>query len=337
PRRCSPAAWCAGSSSGVRRPGNSRSRRSSPGRECCSRAASSRAAPSAGSCSRRSRACWARRTRLPRRRRCSGRSATSPTRISSPTVCSWASACSSTESACGSSDDRDGPVGAQHAGGWPVEVDVDRVAHLRPDVLIGQSVCDVCAVGEGELARVVATLMPTPWVVSLHAHTVDEMFQDIRTVGEALELRDEAEELEAGLRYRLRRLAAQAQRPGNVGAQHAAPLRKPGVLVLEWLDPPYVAGHWVPELVALAGGQDVGSAPGERSRARPWEELAALAPDVVVVALCGFDIPRAQAELGAVTDGAARTLLGRRVEFLDGNAYTSRPGPRLVDAAETLA
>src|SRR6266550_1334110 len=124
---------------------------------------------------------------------------------------------------------------------------------------------------------------------------------------------------------------------GSGAALPAAPLRKPGVLVLEWLDPPYVAGHWVPELVALAGGQDVGSAPGERSRARPWEELAALAPDVVVVALCGFDIPRAQAELGAVTDGAARTLLGRRVEFLDGNAYTSRPGPRLVDAAETLA
>src|SRR5205814_7983343 len=114
--------------------------------------------------------------------------------------------------------------------------------------------------------------------------------------------------------------AAQTQGRGNVGAQHAALLRKPGILVLEWLDPPYVAGHWVPELVALAGGQDLGSA-----------------PDVVVVALCGFDIPRAQAELGAVTDGAARTLLGRRVEFLDGNAYTSRPGPRLVDAAETLA
>src|SRR5216110_1815979 len=189
---------------------------------------------------------------------------------------------------------------AKRAGVSPVEVDVNLVAHLRPDVLIGQSVCDICAVGEGELARVVATLMPTPWVVTLHAHTLDEMFQDIRTVGEALELRDEAE-------------------------------------VLESLDPPYVAGHWVPELVALAGGQDLGSAPGERSRARPWEELAALAPDVVVVALCGFDIPRAQAELGAVTDGAARTLLGRRVEFLDGNAYTSRPGPRLVDAAETLA
>jgi len=109
------------------------------------------------------------------------------------------------------------------------------------------------------------------------------------------------------------------------------------VLVLEWLDPPYVAGHWVPELVELAGGQDIAGTAGQPSRPRPWDELAALAPDVVVVALCGFDVPRARTELAAVTDPQARALLGRRVEFLDGNAYTSRPGPRLVDAAEMLA
>ncbi len=215
---------------------------------------------------------------------------------------------------------------AKRTGVSPVEVDVNLVAHLRPDLLIGQSVCDVCAVGEGELARLVTTLMPTPWVVTLHAHTLDEVFLDIRKVGEALELRDEAEELDAGLRYRLRRVSVRAAR-----------LPKPRVLMLEWLDPPYVAGHWVPDLVTLAGGQDVGSAPGEPSRPRPWDQLAALAPDVVVVALCGFDIPRAQAELAAVTDPQARALLGRRVEFLDGNAYTSRPGPRLVDAADLLA
>jgi len=214
---------------------------------------------------------------------------------------------------------------ARRTGISPVEVDVDLMAHLRPDVLIGQSVCDVCAVGEGELARVVATLMPTPWVVTLHAHTLDQVLLDIGKVGEALELRDEAEELDAGLRYRLRRVQAGATR------------QKPRVLVLEWLDPPYVAGHWVPELVELAGGQDVAGAAGEPSRPRPWEELVALAPDVVVVALCGFDVPRAQTELAAVTDPQARALLGRRVEFLDGNAYTSRPGPRLVDVAETLA
>jgi iron complex transport system substrate-binding protein len=215
---------------------------------------------------------------------------------------------------------------AKRTGVSPVEVDVDLVAHLRPDVLIGQSVCDVCAVDEGELARLVTTLMPTPWVVTLHAHTLDEVFLDIRRVGEALELRDEAQELDAGLRYRLRRVGARAQGAGKI----------PRVLVLEWLDPPYVAGHWVPELVAVAGGQDVGSTPGERSRPRPWDELVALAPDVVVVALCGFDVPRAQTELAAVTDRQARTLLERRVEFLDGNAYTSRPGPRLVDSAEML-
>src|SRR5438034_5940823 len=222
---------------------------------------------------------------------------------------------------------------AKRTGVSPIEVDVNLVAHLRPDLLLGQSVCDVCAVGQDDLARIVSTLMPTPWVVTLHAHTLEQVFEDIRKVGEALELRDEAEELEAGMRYRLRRVEARVAERA-VGAQQVAP---PRVLVLEWLDPPYVAGHWVPELVTLAGGQDVAAAPGERLRARPWEELAALAPEVVVVALCGFDIPRAQAELGAVTDGAARTLLGRRVEFLDGNAYTSRPGPRLVDAAETLA
>src|SRR6266436_5579757 len=162
-------------------------------------------------------------------------------------------------------------------------------------------------------------------LVTLHAHTLDQVLLDIGKVGEALELRDEAEELDGGLRYRLRRVQAGATR------------QNPRVLVLEWLDPPYVAGHWVPELVELAGGQDVAGAAGAPSRPRPWEELVALAPDVVVVALCGFDVPRAQTELAAVTDPQARALLGRRVEFLDGNAYTSRPGPRLVDVAETLA
>src|SRR5213594_972850 len=132
---------------------------------------------------------------------------------------------------------------AKRTGFSPVEVDVDLMAHLRPDVLLSQSVCEVCAVGEGELARIVATLMPTPWVVTLHAHTLEQMFEDIRKVGEALELRDEAEELEAGLRYRLRRVEARVAERA-VGARQVAP---PRVLVLEWLDPPYVAGHWVPE------------------------------------------------------------------------------------------
>ena len=215
---------------------------------------------------------------------------------------------------------------ARRSGTPPVEVDVQLVTQLRPDVLIGQSVCEVCAVGTADLARLVASLIPTPWVVTLHAHTLDGVLADIRKVGEALELRDEADELVAGLRYRLRRVEGRAR---------AA--RRPRVVVLEWLDPPYVAGHWVPELVTIAGGEDVGGVAGEASQPRPWDELAALAPDLIVVAPCGFDVPRAQAEVAALSDRDALALLGRRVEVIDGNAYTSRPGPRLVDAAERLS
>ena len=219
---------------------------------------------------------------------------------------------------------------AKRTGVSSVEVDVNLIAHLRPDVVIGQSVCDVCAVGETDLARVVSVLMPTPWVVTLHAHTLDGVFDDIHKVGAALELRDEAEELVAGLRVRLRRVRARTAGPG-------AARFPPRVLVLEWLDPPYVAGHWVPELVDIAGGRDVGNAPGAPSAARSWPELSTLAPDVVLVAPCGFGEERARREFAAVTDPSARALFGRRVEFLDGNAYTSRPGPRLVDAAAILA
>src|SRR5437870_8079018 len=116
---------------------------------------------------------------------------------------------------------------AKRTGVSPVDVDVRLLAHLRPDVLIGQSVCEVCAVGQDELARVVSALMPTPWVVTLHAHTLDGVFADVDKVGEALELRDEAEELTAGLRYRLRRVQSGASGSGKGGAPHAARLRKP--------------------------------------------------------------------------------------------------------------
>jgi iron complex transport system substrate-binding protein len=218
---------------------------------------------------------------------------------------------------------------AKRSGTPLVEVDLKLVAHLRPDVIIGQSVCAACAVGESELARVVRPLNPTPWVVTLHAHTLDGVLGDIRKVGDALSLEDEAEELVAGLRYRLRRVRDRTPRSG-------AP-EPPRVLVLEWLDPPYVAGHWVPELVEIAGGRDAGNRPGTPSAPRSWRELSALAPDLVVIALCGFDVARARREFDAVTDRDARVMFGRRVEFLDANAYTSRPGPRLVDAAAILA
>jgi iron complex transport system substrate-binding protein len=153
------------------------------------------------------------------------------------------------------------------------------------------------------------------------------VFGDIVRVGESMERVDEARAAVAELTQRVRQLE-QSLTPG------AAPVR---VLVLEWLDPPYVAGHWVPELVALAGGVDVGNAAGARAVVRSWRELAMAAPDLVIIALCGFDAARARREVAEVTDPDARALLSRRVEVIDGNAYTSRPGPRLVEAAELLA
>lgn len=185
-----------------------------------------------------------------------------------------------------------------------------------------------------ELARAATALEPRPTIVTLHAHSLDGVFADIGRVGAALDLADEAAELVAGLRYRLRRVRGTRGALINQGAADDGTSR---VLVLEWLDPPYVAGHWVPELIAVAGGVDVGSGPGEQSRPRPWAELRALAPDLVIIACCGFDISRARMEFAAVTDPDALHLFQRRVEFLDGNAYTSRPGPRLVDAAEILS
>jgi len=215
------------------------------------------------------------------------------------------------------------------AGAAATMIDAALVAELRPDVVIGQTVCDVCAVGGDALARALADVPQPHRVVHLHAHTLEGVLADMLAVGDAIDLRDEADELVAGLRYRLHRVrAGHASHPG---------LHPPRILVVEWLDPPYVAGHWVPELIAIAGGQDVGNTPGARSVTRTWAELAALEPQRVVVALCGFDVARARRETRAVTDSDAQRLFARGVVFLDGNAYTSRPGPRLVDAAEQLA
>ena len=211
-------------------------------------------------------------------------------------------------------------------GGGPIALDCARLAELRPDVVIGQGLCDVCAVGEQPLREAVAVLSPPPRVVTLHPHSVGEVLDDITRVGAALARGEPAAACVAALSARLRRLRAEPRR-----------VRPPRVLVLEWVDPPYVAGHWVPELVELAGGEAVGSVAGARSVAHPWGELAALAPDLVVIALCGFDLSRARAEVARTPDPDARAVLKGRVEFLDGNAYTSRPGPRVVDAAERLA
>jgi iron complex transport system substrate-binding protein len=223
--------------------------------------------------------------------------------------------------ASGTSGEIDRAVRELRGRGRPViAVDAERLRALRPDLLVTQDLCEVCAVADGEVHRVAEVLSPAPEVLALQARTLDGIFRDIERVGRALDLAPEADEVVAGMRYRFRRL------------RRTAPATPPRVLCVEWLDPIYLAGHWVPELVAAAGGVDVGAEPGDPSVRREPGELAALRPDVVLIMLCGFTVERARAEY----ERAPLPELGVPVRFVDGNAYTSRPGPRVVDGAEKI-
>jgi iron complex transport system substrate-binding protein len=213
----------------------------------------------------------------------------------------------------------------RNAGRPVIALDAGQIRKLRPDLVITQGLCEVCAVSDGEVYRLAEAIHPAPRILSLTARDLGGIWRDIHDVGMALDLADEAEELVLGLQSRLRRLRTIAVSPS------------PQVLCIEWLEPLYLAGHWVPELVAAAGGEDVGARVGSHSARRDWAELTALRPDHVVVMLCGFGIGRAREELDALDHPEALGLI-RRVPtwILDGNQYTSRPGPRVVDGAERI-
>jgi iron complex transport system substrate-binding protein len=205
-----------------------------------------------------------------------------------------------------------------------IAVDAAALAAADPDVIITQDLCPVCAVADGQVHRL-AEVLPRPVrVLSLTGRTLAGVLDDIRRVGELLDRTAAAARLIAGLHRRLDRLRA------------SAPARSPRVVCIEWLAPVYLAGHWVPDLVAAAGGTDVGAPAGAHSAVSSWNAAAALEPDVVVIMLCGFGLDRARTELAGVAQIAAPLLERRPTWLLDGNAYTSRPGPRLVDGAERL-
>jgi iron complex transport system substrate-binding protein len=220
----------------------------------------------------------------------------------------------------------DAEVRRLHDAGQPViGIAADLLRGLAPDLVITQGLCEVCAVADGDVHRLAAALHPVPKVLSLEARDLAGIWDDIRRVGQALDLGDEAEELVLGLQSRLKRLLPDP-------AANA-----PRVLCVEWLEPLYLAGHWVPELVSAAGGLDVGARAGSHSTRWEWNELIGLNPDHVVVMLCGFGIERARAELSLLRDAQALELMRRvPVSIIDGNAYTSRPGPRVLDGAQRI-
>lgn len=201
------------------------------------------------------------------------------------------------------------------------------IASLAPDLIITQALCDVCAVSEADVQALAARIAPAPRVVSVSGATLDGVFSDIATIGSAIDLGSEAEELLLGLRHRLRVIHH---------ALKAARAPRPRVAVIEWTEPIYAGGHWVPEQVARAGGLDVLANTGAHSVTASPVQLRNANPEIVMVAPCGFGIERAVAEAAHLMS-MHPWLAGCQVWAMDGNALTSRPGPHLVNGIEAMA
>ena len=224
----------------------------------------------------------------------------------------------------------DAAVSAVAASGRPLfALDAGRIRELAPDVVVTQGLCEVCAVSEGDVRALAATMHPPPAVVTLGATTLGQVLDSIASLGAALGAADEAQELLAGLRSRMRRVH-------ETLARDRAP--RPRVAVIEWTDPVYVAGHWVPDMVRRAGGVDALATPGDHSRPHEVAEIRGAAPDIVVVAPCGYGVERAADEAERLMARPEWSWAGSLPWWaVDGNALTSRPGPRLCDGIETLA
>lgn len=204
------------------------------------------------------------------------------------------------------------------------ELDEPALAKLAPDLIVTQALCAVCAVSYDDVRAVAQRLPSRPNVISLDPERLDEVLADLITLGGATGDQRRGEEVAAGLRARLDAVAA------AVGGAE-----RPGVVALEWLDPPYAGGHWVPEMVALAGGTDVLAEPGLRSREVSWDDVAAAQPEVAIVMPCGLYAGEAAGE--AERNREHLLSLGARACFaVDAASSFSRPGPRLVDGVELL-
>ena len=201
-------------------------------------------------------------------------------------------------------------------------VDEHLLNDLAPDVILTQDLCQVCAPSGNEMSRALASIKSHPAVVYLTPRTLAEIDDNIIAVGEAIGRLDEARALVARNRIQLDRLRA--------GAPEQA--RRPRVSFLEWVDPPFCAGHWVPEMIDIAGGADRLGRPGGDSVRVSWEDIHAWEPQIVIVAPCGFGIAEAERIAGELP-----RMPGARIVPVDANAFFARPGPRYVEGIELLA
>jgi iron complex transport system substrate-binding protein len=235
-----------------------------------------------------------------------------------------------------SSAEIDEQVREAEASGGVYRIDREALAEAAPDLVISQGICEVCAVDTVLVEDAIADLGLECELVTTDPHSLDDILADIRRIGMALDREAEAGELVTDLQARVRRVAETAS---AVAAED--PSARPDVAVLDWLDPVMVAGHWVPELVEIAGGRYGLAAPGDASTPREWDAIRADDPDVLVAAPCGFGLEQTLENAADLTDregfDSLRAVRNDCVYAMDGHHLTNRPGPRIVDTLETLA
>jgi iron complex transport system substrate-binding protein len=227
------------------------------------------------------------------------------------------------------SEDINEQVASAEAEGGVYELREDVLQDVDPDLIVTQGVCDVCAV-DGRLVReTVETLGLDPTVLTTHPHSLADVLDDVRRIGERTDTHERATQLRANLETRI-----------DTVRDHA-PQGNRRVVVLDWMDPVMVAGHWIPGMVRTAGGAYGMADPGERSRPREFDELLSYDPEVLIAAPCGFPLDRTIERLGELTErdgfGDLTAVRTGNVFAMDGHHYLNRPGPRLVDTLEFLA
>jgi iron complex transport system substrate-binding protein len=228
--------------------------------------------------------------------------------------------------------DIDDAVAARlHSGASMYAVDETLLRTLEPDLILTQDLCQVCAPSGNEITRLLGSLSTSPEVLYFTPKTLADVWRDLRMLGDATGTRDRAESMIADAE---RRIAQVRER-----VSHAT--HRPRVFFAEWVDPIYCAGHWVPEMIDIAGGVDSLAHPGGDSVRVEWADVVAREPEIVVVAPCGFSIDAAREQLRLLESRAGWDALPAvrdgRVFVVDANAYFARPGLRLVDGIEILA
>lgn len=219
---------------------------------------------------------------------------------------------------------------AKHKGTSVFHIDKGLLNQLKPDLILTQELCPVCAPAFTDIEKTVKKILSNTTILSLEPHKISDIFKNLRMVGEQTNTLQKAKEIVKSLKSRLSYVSSTVKG-----------LKKQSVLIIEWLDPLMIAGHWVPEMVEKAGGKMLFAQKAKASQHVTWDEILQVNPDVLILAPCGFTIERTIQEQSLITKRDSFTSLQaykkNKIFFIDGNSYLTRPGPRIVDGVEIIA